>query len=534
MPPTYSIAFDIQAPDPATQFRDLAALLYATLRVAEDLPARDELFDLPGHDRRTLAGSHDLTVDWAAERAERAERNDGGLRAWALRISHPGRDDERLLWALELAGRAGAPGDRLTLGVRTSVEALAGGARPFDIVTARPSIVPAILERWPASRQDLPLCDRFLPLADIPRLRSRIADPARELPIVLLGPRVQRRSWSSRAPSRLQSLAQQLAGSACLAIAGTERELLQFNEGIDEALRLTDRDGGAIYWPIERGHARAQVGARREPFVVPSDDSVRHAASDLLRRLMEVALVADPGAFTSVDRLRARADERRRAMAEETADTIAQVAEKEIQELRARLAETHSALARALRERDDERRERLRLQHELRTLEIRSERRSPLDAWAPAAMTDVLVLVRSCPDLRERLVITDAAERGARRSDYKDPAFAWRGIVFLATRFLDAARAGQLGDAVEFAARHGFEVAMTESALTKDNEAWMKQRDVRVGSRTLRCIPHLKKGNGPSHECLRVHFAIDGTGAASKLVLGHVGGHLTTAMTAMQ
>jgi hypothetical protein len=70
-------------------------------------------------------------------------------------------------------------------------------------------------------------------------------------------------------------------------------------------------------------------------------------------------------------------------------------------------------------------------------------------------------------------------------------------------------------------ARKGFEVAMTETGITNENENWMKQRDARVAGRMFRCTVHLKKGSGGTHECVRVHFAIHGSGAGARLVLGH-------------
>lgn len=77
---------------------------------------------------------------------------------------------------------------------------------------------------------------------------------------------------------------------------------------------------------------------------------------------------------------------------------------------------------------------------------------------------------------------------------------------------------------------------MTKSGFTRGNESWMRERDVVISARPFRCEPHLKIKTGGAkdspHLRLSIHFALDGAGESARIILGHVGRHLTTRTSA--
>ena len=75
----------------------------------------------------------------------------------------------------------------------------------------------------------------------------------------------------------------------------------------------------------------------------------------------------------------------------------------------------------------------------------------------------------------------------------------------------------------------GYELALTETKLTKNNASMMREREAEYQGKIVDCRPHIKGKDKNPKRAFRVHFYVDRAGG--KIVLGHCGGHLTTAGT---
>lgn len=525
----YSASFDLhtklkdnKAASPDDVQHCAVAALHGALGVKTWLPDRKEMHALSKVPSAVLQGANDLAVRWAAELEGES------LQRWAMRIEHPSRDDAGLLWTLDLCCKPKADGP-VTMGFRLDVIALDGSARPFGIRLTRPSLVPTILQTFEASRNGIPLAANFHGWRTLPRLRNLLADPSRELPIVLIGPYPSLDHRDSKSLARI--IARQLAGCALLAVVPTERDLDELNAGLDKSLQLPGPETTCVYWPIRRGMRTEQVSELRESHASPMSPAEASAtAQELLESIVERVVVNDFGNILSLERLlhaiagkEAAAKERTTRAALSTQEQkVKQLAEEkedleeQVKELTTQLTEARSDLSRMMAERTKDR------------------AKSPWREWKPPSLENALTIVQAEPILGSRVILSDEAWKGAKKSPYESPEKALDAIAFLAETLLDAKRKGQLTNVEAFATEHGREIAATESKFTKGNAKWMDERKVRVGGELLDCRMHYKLGSGGPRSCCRIYFAFLGEGETAKVVLGHVGEHLTTRMTAEQ
>lgn len=75
----------------------------------------------------------------------------------------------------------------------------------------------------------------------------------------------------------------------------------------------------------------------------------------------------------------------------------------------------------------------------------------------------------------------------------------------------------------------GYEFSSNESSTTKSRKEWVAQRTVVINGRSFECFKHLKDGVGAS-TAMRVYFDYDAETA--KIIVAHIGEHLTTKATA--
>lgn len=498
------------------------AALHGALGVKTWLPDRKEMHALAKLPTAELQGSNDLLVRWAAE-------IDGeSLQRWAMRVEHPSRDDTGLVWTLDLCCKPRADGP-VTMGFRLDVIALDGSARPFGIKLTRPSLVPTILQTFEASRNGIPLAAKFHGWRTLPRLRNLLADPARELPILIMGPYSALNREDSSSLARI--IARQLAGCALLAVVPTQYELDALNAGLDKSLQLPGADTTCVYWPLRRGMRAEQVSQLRESHPSPTTSTEAAAsAQNLLESIVERVVVNDYGNILSLERLQHAINSREAAAKEKTARAALSAQEQKVRdltddkddlqeqvtELTKQLAEARSDLSRMMAERTKDR------------------AKSPWREWKPASLEGALTIVQAEPIVGSRVILSDEAWKGAKKSPYESPEKALDAIAFLAETLLDAKRRGQLTNVEAFATEHGREIAATESKFTKGNAKWMDERKVRVGGELIDCRMHYKLGSGGPRTCCRIYFAFLGEGETARVVLGHVGEHLTTRMTAEQ
>lgn len=523
-----SKAGDLDTPSAAACWRVTRRCLNL-MREAENLPEREVMDGLWEARAAKLAGRRDLDIRWACDSHE-------GRSEWAFHLLHPGRTDERLLWRLDIACRELDP-QTTRVGVRLDVSAIDGGARPYGFSVSSPRIVSELLRTWPAKRGDLVLDRHFRHWRSLPRIRGCLADPDRQVPVVLAGPAVVESAQPLYIRREFSGVSRSLAGIACLAALPTANDIDGFNSGFDASLRFDQGDDFAIYWPIERGSLGSQLSERRKSIRRESYPSQDEVALHLLDLVAQRGVLHDTGKVTSYGIIVRRLEEIERR--NERVINVATAREQE--ELFEQWAQAEERTQELERELAEERHEKSKLEAALRArtapdppdgpsggMDWRAFRR-----WrSPRNVLEAVKLACEWPGFRGRLVFTEASTKLAARCTFDDPARVLEILMFVASEYLEAVRGGVSGKALEtLAVERGFDLATVEKKQTRQDERMMKKRDVTVHGRRVRCEAHFKDGRGVDDALLRVHFAIDGESGQQQIVVGHVGGHLETSGT---
>lgn len=532
----YSVAFDLDGsrddrePKPnAKTCWDVTRQCLVKMREAENLPASDTLDNLWGDCAVKLSGRSDLDIHWACDSHD-------GRSEWAFHLLHPGRDEARLLWRLDISCRD-IEQDHVRVGVRLDVSALDGGVRPYGFSVASPRVVPDLLSTWPAKRGGLELNRQFVHWRRLSRLRRSLSDPDRELPIVIAGPSVCGSSWPTRIAREFHGVPRSLAGTAVLAALATHQDVEKFNDGFDPALHFVSEDEFAIYWPIERGSLGTQLSERRRSIRLGSYESPKALALDLLDLVAQRGVLHDAGKVTSFKMISRRREDVERKKAK--LDRVA--SDRQVNELVDQLVEAEERVEELDQELTEERLEKNKLNALLRSNQSRddSANGTGLLDWRTfqkwRGVRDVLGAVKLAlgwPGFVGRLVFAESVADKAAKCRYGDPGRVLEILLFAASDYLNAVRAGESGRALEtLASERGFELATVERKQTRNDTRMMQKRDVVVDGRKVRCEAHFKDGKGVDDQLLRIHFAIDGEPTKQRLVIGHVGGHLETAGT---
>jgi len=69
----------------------------------------------------------------------------------------------------------------------------------------------------------------------------------------------------------------------------------------------------------------------------------------------------------------------------------------------------------------------------------------------------------------------------------------------------------------------GYDLAMSEGKMTKDDSKLMRLRRLQHGGEEYDITPHVKHGT-QEPKLVRIHFAFDASG--KKIVIGHIGRHI--------
>lgn len=126
------------------------------------------------------------------------------------------------------------------------------------------------------------------------------------------------------------------------------------------------------------------------------------------------------------------------------------------------------------------------------------------------------------------IVVLDEAYRSAEDYDF-DPSRAMRILLAMAQVLPRLHFDGATVDIEkEFEAATGFELAMTDTKLTKGDKKAIAQRQRMYGDKAIDITPHVKWGGLKSPNRLRVHYYADHE--TKRIVIGHCGAHLHTAM----
>lgn len=146
----------------------------------------------------------------------------------------------------------------------------------------------------------------------------------------------------------------------------------------------------------------------------------------------------------------------------------------------------------------------------------------------PTSLADVLNLVRDLwPD---KVVVLDEALKSAKTFE-GDLDEEWQILSsipnVLWAIYFDSSEQGSIADQYRYAT--GYELALTETKLTKDNNSIMRERSRRYRGEEIDIRPHIKGKNKNPKLAFRVHYYVDRE--RKLIVIGHCGGHLTTSGT---
>ena len=146
----------------------------------------------------------------------------------------------------------------------------------------------------------------------------------------------------------------------------------------------------------------------------------------------------------------------------------------------------------------------------------------------PTSLADVLNLVRDLwPD---KVVVLDEALKSAKTFE-GDLDEEWQILSsipnVLWALYFDSSEQGSIADQYRYAT--GYELALTETKLTKDNNSIMRERSRRYRGEEIDIRPHIKGKNKNPKLAFRVHYYVDRE--RKLIVIGHCGGHLTTSGT---
>jgi len=270
-----------------------------------------------------------------------------------------------------------------------------------------------------------------------------------------------------------------------------------------------------------------------ESFLVRSAIMQTVSVSDLEKLLPPFSEVRRVSASVSLDRARESGA---------TKDELLRLYEEDNSKLRAALDEEKALhgglLSEADQERDEAQRradeargEVYRLNQRIRTLE--SQLKAKVGATAEIPLPDGLDDLREWADnhLAGSVVLANRALRGAKESDYVEPALVYRALLLLRDYYVPMRREGgeELAKAYDDAlAAHGLEEAgsITTTRRGEQGEEYL----VPHNGRKRELDRHFRKGNSrESRHCFRLYFFWDDE--VDQVVVGWLTSHLDTRQT---
>ena len=467
---------------------------------------------------------------------------------WALRFEHPDDHYGYRRWRTDIGVHAREDG-RFHMAVTVSHYLRDDfiGEPPEVPSPRRPWLIPFLLghDNWQGYAGSLPIAD--IPV-DVTKESFRyfwehLRNPARTAPVVLLMPDKETGDILLDAGQ----LANALAGSAAIYV-GSETAYLGLNRLAPEDYRCYS-GYARIYQPglnpaNPLDYRRHRYFTRRiiqeNPETVASIiiDSLarrtpRHfleafkSIDDLIpiRRTLQLEKLRKEGASTEelvqlLDENNQELEARIRTLEEDI-----EFLEEETSELKDDLAEKQSFSDHLQRELD-------RIKEENRELRQRTD---ALASFATLPKTLAEVVERIAAMHADRIVFTERAQRAAEDyKEFRDIDRAWELLWSIPTilfpLYFKPANQGKDIER-EYEAQTTFDFSRTEGRATKRDRKAMTERLDKYNGQEIDITPHVGFGRSEP-DLLRVHFFVDRE--AKKIVIGHCGGHLTTAGTRRQ
>ncbi|HEY1053910.1 MAG TPA: hypothetical protein VGE24_02215, partial [Emticicia sp.] len=100
----------------------------------------------------------------------------------------------------------------------------------------------------------------------------------------------------------------------------------------------------------------------------------------------------------------------------------------------------------------------------------------------------------------------------------------WEVLWHMATTLKDLYISSSQIDVNNFRSKSGFEIALSEGSLTKENKELMQYRKLDYNNRIVDITPHIKVDRKGKN--LRIYYYYDRE--LEKVVIGHCGNHLPT------
>lgn len=151
-------------------------------------------------------------------------------------------------------------------------------------------------------------------------------------------------------------------------------------------------------------------------------------------------------------------------------------------------------------------------------------------AVLPELPTSLVEVARAAARAFPRLVITEnAISTAADYDECKCYNEAWQMLSHLSETLHPLKFTGDDKNFERaFKDKTGFDLAMTEGKMTKDDAKLMRLRRLSHGGRELDITPHVKHGN-QEPKLVRIYFSFDD--ADRKIIVGHIGKHLANYTT---
>ncbi len=474
---------------------------------------------------------------------------------WALRYEHPCSEYPFRQWGVDVGLGPSSTAGACTLVVTLSHWVMPGyiGEEPDGPEPTAPGIVTQFIrsKRWDARAGSALLTDRphVLEPGQGDQLRDMLIDTDRACPIIY----ASMSAGSDKNALDCRALARKLAGAAVVCCA-TSPEL---DEELGWLLSSSHRcTGGMVRVYREQVDLKSDRDARRHRYftakrvaeLTPGELSsqlvvgilrrYRRLSADQVGTVEDVALA---GQSRRLAKLRETAkdsadSEYAKALEMQVSTVEQQLARRDVKidELELKLEAAEDSYCEA----DDRAREGESDVRAAKAWAAEQTTRAEREAARASALDHLTKLPRTLRQVVDTLqkvhsgniIFTDEALASADDSKFTDIAAAWDCLSSVATILpelcIERNLSGpQLVDAFEQGSG-GFELALTETKATKKQSKLMALRQVSLDGDVFDITPHVKIGNRDP-KLLRVHFDIDRK--RKRIVVGHCGGHLTTA-----
>ncbi len=528
----YATQFEIGAPTDV--FANWAAALDATRRWVEGFYARKQFsFAYPADGGQVRpADDHLVEVD--------LQQPNQTSRLCTLDWTHPDDSDGTLRWQLQVTTALSSGALECSILVRVS-------SNSFSIIPARftlrrPGLVRTLVESLPCENAGVPLrrAARILRVGELREFVAvSLANPQRALPVVVVSKDV----YSEQPAVVPDDLADRLVGLAEVAVTADKWAGFQLTDEIGTKT-LSCYDGAVrLYWPGFSVYAQPAHHPLWLKSQIEWHESNGRPLSDFLMRML-----AGIASFRHTDgrTIRSAREAVRRERARHLEDLRAKVAKggEGQADLESMIDELWAENDKLKKERDEAYGRRDELERDLQAakanLETMYQYQSEAEPTKPASQAVVAEVVLSnvleatraaAAEFDENLLFLDSAFDAAKNSPFQRPERVYEALQAIdevCSEWRQSLESGSSMGTWESAfERRGFDYK-NEISQTTRTKYGHEYTFVYEGHKRL-FEKHITEGAKQAHKCFSIHMYRDED--ARKVVIGHVGRHLTNTKT---